>query len=182
MHILQWLIGLIVVGTSLWVLVDALNIGVKRGQMKGVASSGPVTWAVGCLLLWIIIFPWYLIVRNKYKRINDKPVDTNAATIFGFLLIAIVIGGLVWAAATGGKMSTQQLQQSVREGIAAKMAGNPAMQSMKVRSFKLVHTRGSLYEGTLTISDNGKVEKLMVDVDYDGKTCRWRVRPEVAPQ
>ncbi|MEJ2420240.1 MAG: hypothetical protein P8018_00670 [Acidobacteriota bacterium] len=125
MHILQWLIGLIVVGTSLWVLVDALNIGVKRGQMKGVASSGPVTWAVGCLLLWIIIFPWYLIVRNKYKRINDKPVDTNAATIFGFLLIAIVIGGLVWAAATGGKMSTQQLQQSVREGIAA-TTGRPA--------------------------------------------------------
>lgn len=50
---------LVVAGTTIWVGVDAP----KRDWKPG--STGTATWVVGCLLLWIIIFPAYLIQRSK---------------------------------------------------------------------------------------------------------------------
>ena len=47
-------------GTSLWVLLDAQNIGVRKGQVKGLADKNPIGWFVGCLLLWVVIFPFNL--------------------------------------------------------------------------------------------------------------------------
>jgi uncharacterized membrane protein len=60
------------IGTSLWVLIDAKTIGVKKGQIKGMGNMGPAGWFVVCLLLWIIGFPFYLAKRGEYKRINSK--------------------------------------------------------------------------------------------------------------
>jgi len=62
---------LIVLGTSIWVLFDAKTIGVKKGQIKGLADVGPWGWFFGCLLVWIIGFPLYLSKRSEYKRINN---------------------------------------------------------------------------------------------------------------
>ncbi len=62
----------VVIGTSLWVLFDASNIGVKRGQMQGMGDMGPGGWFAVCLLLWIVGFPFYLAKRAEYKRINNK--------------------------------------------------------------------------------------------------------------
>lgn len=50
---------LVVVGTTIWVATD---VG-KRNWKPG--SSGAATWVVGCILLWIIVFPMYLIQRSK---------------------------------------------------------------------------------------------------------------------
>jgi len=69
---METLILIIVVGTSIWVAVDASSIGVKKGQIKGVADMGPVGWFFGCLLLWIVGFPYYLAKRGEFKRINEK--------------------------------------------------------------------------------------------------------------
>src|SRR5215207_8790878 len=49
------LIFLVVVGTSIWVFFDAP------------ARSLSWTWGLGCLALWIVAFPWYLVERNKAK-------------------------------------------------------------------------------------------------------------------
>ncbi len=65
-------IGLLILGTSIWVLFDAKTIGVKKGQLEGVADMGPWGWFIVCLLLWIIGFPVYLAKRGEYKRINEK--------------------------------------------------------------------------------------------------------------
>jgi hypothetical protein len=35
------LIWIVVITTSVWVLVDAKKIGVKKGQLKGLADLGP---------------------------------------------------------------------------------------------------------------------------------------------
>ena len=51
---------LIVLGTSIWVLVDAKTIGVKKGQIEGSGNMGPWGWFFACVLLWIICFPFYL--------------------------------------------------------------------------------------------------------------------------
>lgn len=65
------IIVLIVLGTSIWVLVDAKSIGVKKGQIKGMGNMGPWAWFFVCLLLWIIGFPFYLAKRGEFKRVNS---------------------------------------------------------------------------------------------------------------
>lgn len=66
------LVWLIIIGTSIWVLIDAKSIGVKKGQITGVANLGPWGWFFVCLLLWIVGFPFYLAKRGEYKRINSN--------------------------------------------------------------------------------------------------------------
>ena len=66
------LIMLLVFGTSIWVLFDAKSIGVRKGQIEGIANMGPWGWFFVCLLLWIIGFPVYLAKRGEFKRINGK--------------------------------------------------------------------------------------------------------------
>lgn len=66
---------LIVIGmiaSSIWVLVDAKTIGVKKGQLKGMVDLGPWGWFWVCLLLWIVGFPVYLAKRGELKHINGK--------------------------------------------------------------------------------------------------------------
>ena len=61
------LILIFILGTSIWVLIDAKNIGARKGLVTGMANMGPWTWFIGCLLLWIVAFPLYLVKRGKLK-------------------------------------------------------------------------------------------------------------------
>jgi flagellar biosynthesis/type III secretory pathway M-ring protein FliF/YscJ len=58
----------IVIGTSIWVYFDAKEIGVKKVEGKSVVNPGPVAWLIGCLLLWIVVFPIYLAKRAGFKE------------------------------------------------------------------------------------------------------------------
>lgn len=62
----------VIIGTSIWVFIDAKSIGIKKGQVTGIADMGPGSWAAGCLLLWIVVFPLYLMKRGEFKKINHK--------------------------------------------------------------------------------------------------------------
>lgn len=62
----------VLIGTSFWVYFDAKSIGIKKGQVTGFADMAPGSWAVGCLILWIIFFPFYLMKRGEFKKINHK--------------------------------------------------------------------------------------------------------------
>ncbi|MBF0163334.1 MAG: hypothetical protein HQM01_02320 [Magnetococcales bacterium] len=66
----ETIIKAIIVVTSLWVLIDARAIGIKRGQIPGFLGMGWLGWFLACLLLWLFAFPAYLIKRGAYKRIN----------------------------------------------------------------------------------------------------------------
>jgi hypothetical protein len=66
------LLLVVIVATSVWVLVDAKTIGVKKGQIQGMGNMGPWSWFLVCLLLWIVGFPFYLAKRPEFKRINGK--------------------------------------------------------------------------------------------------------------
>jgi len=63
-------IWLAILVTSIWVFIDAKRIGVRKGQVKGLADLGPAGWLFACLLLWVVAFPLYLIKRPELKRIN----------------------------------------------------------------------------------------------------------------
>ncbi len=74
-------IWIIVIATSLWVLVDAKTIGVRKGQITGFLNMGPWGWFFVSLLLWIIGFPMYLAKRGEYKRINARKHTSSDETV-----------------------------------------------------------------------------------------------------
>ena len=49
--------------TAVWAAIDSSKIHLKR--YKSGISYQPVILFLGVLLLWVIAFPWYLIVRHK---------------------------------------------------------------------------------------------------------------------
>jgi hypothetical protein len=61
---------LVFIGTSVWVLVDAKTIGVKKSDKKALFNMGPTGWFFACLLLWIIAFPAYIAKRAEYRRLS----------------------------------------------------------------------------------------------------------------
>ena len=69
------LIYLIVIGTSVWVYLDAKKIGVRKGLVKGLADLGPGQWLIVCLLLWIVAFPIYLFKRSELKKLAAATSD-----------------------------------------------------------------------------------------------------------
>lgn len=67
------MVAVIWLGTSLWVLIDAKQLGVKQGRMGGgFLDMGSWGWFFACLLLWILAFPAYLIKRSEYLRLKDS--------------------------------------------------------------------------------------------------------------
>jgi hypothetical protein len=55
-----------VLASSLWVLVDSIRLGAKRGALGGgFLDMGPVAWFFACLLLWIVAMPCYLVTRRR---------------------------------------------------------------------------------------------------------------------
>jgi len=68
--------GVMVLITAIWAAVDSSKIHLKRYR-SGI-SYGPVVLFIGFLLLWVIAFPWYLIVR--YKILTGTAVLKDGAT------------------------------------------------------------------------------------------------------
>lgn len=56
---------IMVIGTALWAAVDSTKIYLARYE-SGI-SYRPVVLFCGMALLWIIVFPWYLILRHRIK-------------------------------------------------------------------------------------------------------------------
>ena len=82
------LIGLIIIITSIWVIIDAKKIGVKKGQVKGLGNMGPWGWFFACWLLWIVAFPLYLSKRSEFKSVNTpdaKQIKPDAVEKLGKL-------------------------------------------------------------------------------------------------
>lgn len=107
----------IVIVTSVWVLIDAKNIGIRKGQMAGLLNLGPWGWFICCLLLWIITFPCYLVKRIQYKKINGKEGGSAIATAIGFFLVAVQICAIVLA------FVTNPAQTSGSDSIASQVPG-----------------------------------------------------------
>jgi hypothetical protein len=57
----------IIVASAVWVGVDASQRewGTKPAKPGRLASPGPAGWVVGTLLFWVVIFPLYLVRRNR---------------------------------------------------------------------------------------------------------------------
>jgi hypothetical protein len=56
---------IMIAGTGLWAAIDSQKI--QLGRYKSGISYPPAVIFIGFLLIWIIAFPWYLIVRHRIK-------------------------------------------------------------------------------------------------------------------
>jgi hypothetical protein len=63
-----WLF-VVIVGSAIWIGVDASRLGAKRGALGGgMLDMGPAAWFFACVLLWIVALPCYLATRPKLVR------------------------------------------------------------------------------------------------------------------
>lgn len=76
-----------VLGTSLWVLFDARNIGVEKGKIRGFFNMSPMGWFLSCVLCWIVAFPAYLVKRREYMRVPPTPTSATPPVVQGSDLI-----------------------------------------------------------------------------------------------
>ena len=58
-------VGIMVLGTAIWAAVDSSKLQLKR--YKSGIAYGPVVIFFGCVMIWIIAFPWYLAMRHKIQ-------------------------------------------------------------------------------------------------------------------
>jgi hypothetical protein len=54
---------IIVAGSAVWAAIDSQKIGLVK--YKSGISYHPIVLLIGVLGIWIIAFPWYLIVRGQ---------------------------------------------------------------------------------------------------------------------
>ena len=101
----------VVFGTSLWVLIDSRNIGIKKGTTKGFFNMGPTGWFFSCLLCWIAAFPAYLVKRREHKR--AAAVGGQADSTPGADLISQC--GALTDLSTRGLLTTEECQTKKRE-------------------------------------------------------------------
>lgn len=78
-------IGSVVVVTSAFVYFDAHRIGMKKDLHlpPSIMNNSPVGWFVGCLLLWIVVFPLYFVARSRFKAQGPNlgnPVEIGGHT------------------------------------------------------------------------------------------------------
>lgn len=70
----------VVVLTGLWVAVDARINRVPTYGDKYDMNTGAFCWLLGCLILWIFVFPayWirkYSVLRRRVERAGEPPVE-----------------------------------------------------------------------------------------------------------
>jgi hypothetical protein len=67
------LLALVVIGTTIWVGVDASGRDFSRSGIS--RSTGG--WVLGSLLLWLVFFPLYLGQRGRAPRKGERLVPTT---------------------------------------------------------------------------------------------------------
>jgi hypothetical protein len=70
-------VPILIFGSALWAAFDSSKVQLSR--YKSGISYGPVSLFFGCLLLWIVAFPWYLVVRSKIRTGTAVLKDTAVA-------------------------------------------------------------------------------------------------------
>ena len=79
---------------SLWVYIDASGDKIGRTPQGGLFNIGAGWWGVLSFLLWIVIFPLYLIKRKKLIALaKTYPIEPKARKfkIIIFVLICALL-------------------------------------------------------------------------------------------
>ena len=76
----------------IWVYRDATKNGI--GKIPGVRGMSVGRWAIGTALMWIVVFPAYLIKRNRLiAAAKQFPIEVEDRP---FKMFSLVVAGGVW--------------------------------------------------------------------------------------
>lgn len=94
------LAALVVLVSALLVYADASRLRRERGLTVGPANQSPAEWAIATALLWLVVVPYYLIVRNRPVDETAKPRRSGGAQIargclFGLLILGAIVAAIV---------------------------------------------------------------------------------------
>ena len=89
-------LGLVLLGSAVLVGMDASRYGYGRDKKHptGALRTGPVGWAVGQLLLWVIAYPWYIDSR---RVASSQAKNLSIAAVLLALAYAASLGVVGWA-------------------------------------------------------------------------------------
>jgi hypothetical protein len=65
------LMGLVALGSAIWMAVDSSQLGYDKRDVRGLAAMSPVAWFFCGLFLWIVAFPLYLVKRPELKAAGE---------------------------------------------------------------------------------------------------------------
>jgi len=87
-----------ILGTALWAAIDSKKIQLRR--YKSGISYGPVALFIAIALLWIVGFPWYLVMRYRIKTgaavLKDGVKPERSSSMQNvFVLLAWIVLSLV---------------------------------------------------------------------------------------
>ncbi len=74
-----WIIWLVIFASSIWAGVDAFGYLKIYPGTRGPANTTPLAWFFGVLLLWIILFPVYLIFRRRPPTVTTQAINPQTA-------------------------------------------------------------------------------------------------------
>lgn len=60
----------LILGTAIWAGADANWIKLREYKTQ---FGGGIGVFLGCLFLWIVFFPWYLMLKGKIARCELEP-------------------------------------------------------------------------------------------------------------
>lgn len=75
---------IVIVGSALLIALDAnqLGIGTIMDPKTGKKDGGPITWFIGTLLMWLVLYPRYMFKRNRYGTSGSGVACLLGALLF----------------------------------------------------------------------------------------------------
>ncbi len=168
----------IVILTTIWTAVDSHRLQISSSKKPYSFNSGSFSWLLGCILLWIIVFPVYLFKRAR--TLKERGTQSSNSTLISLLGTGAVAATLLCIAGLflgWQRLSVDELRDQVSTSIQSTWGSNPATQSIRLKSLSLIHRNGNEYSGLLVADVSGKEEQHSVDVTYDGKNLMWKIQP-----
>ena len=71
-------LSLVVLVSSVWVLVDSHKNRIQTHGFAYTVNTGCLAWFLGCLFLWIVVFPVYLVRRRKILSLRREQAAMDA--------------------------------------------------------------------------------------------------------
>jgi hypothetical protein len=92
------LVTLILLATSLWAAIDSSRIRLREYRTQ--LSAHPILLFIGMWLFWIIVFPWYVVVRSRIRagRIEKRHHVKRFVPVLLLIPAVLVLVALVSAA------------------------------------------------------------------------------------
>ena len=157
---------LIVAITSIWIYLDATKnkIG-KIENEKSMFNISAGEWAAGSLLLWIVVFPAYLIKRKSLvEKAKEFPVEAKGRGLKTILLASIVFGIIILIA-------IPVYLKSISNDPSA--SNNSEINSPNEKSVSNVPVKMSFDTTNKSISLNGNIDVAMNKINDLGTNSVW---------